>query len=88
MGPSCSPACRWLQAEWRNLGEMDAPEVDPVLQQAAQALRARPALFTHCAEEVATARHSALFQRCAAAWREPHLPSLLCADSQGQKDAD
>lgn len=57
-------ALRWLQSEWRNVGDMDAPEVDPVLQQAAQALRARPVLFQHCAEEVATARHSALFQRC------------------------
>ena len=58
-------ACRWLQAEWRNLGDMDAPEVDPLLQRASQALRARPALFHHCAHEVASARHSALFQRWA-----------------------
>ena len=62
--PNASPR-RWLQAEWRNLGDTDAPEVDPLLQKASQALRARPALFHHCAHEVASARHSALFQRCA-----------------------
>ena len=67
--------CRWLQAEWRNLGDSDAPEVDPLLQKASQALRARPALFHHCAHEVASARHSALFQRCAPDTADPWTPN-------------
>ncbi len=60
-------ARRWLQAECRGLGGADAPEVDPLLQRAAAALRERPVLFRYCAEEVAAARHSALFQRFIAA---------------------
>ncbi|GBF95228.1 hypothetical protein Rsub_07943 [Raphidocelis subcapitata] len=55
--------CRWVQAECRNLGEHDAPEVDPTLTAAVAALRQRPVLFKYCAEEVAGARHGALFQR-------------------------
>ena len=55
--------CRWVQGECRNLGEMDAPEVNPLLQRAAEALRERPVLFKYCAEEVTSARHSALFSR-------------------------
>ncbi|PRW32513.1 Conserved oligomeric Golgi complex subunit 6 isoform A [Chlorella sorokiniana] len=55
--------CRWVQAECRGLSEADAPEVNPLLQQAAAALRERPVLFRYCAEEVAQARHTALFQR-------------------------
>jgi hypothetical protein len=62
-----APARRWLQAECRGLGGADAPEVDPLLQRAAAALRERPVLFRYCAEEVAAARHSALFQRFIAA---------------------
>lgn len=42
---------------------MDAPEVDPRLHRAAEALRERQVLFRYCAEEVATARHNAMFQR-------------------------
>eukprot|EP00884_Botryococcus_braunii_P006046 jgi/Botrbrau1/15442/Bobra.43_2s0067.1 len=34
--------CRWLQAECRHLGDADAPEVDPRLQRAAEALRGAP----------------------------------------------
>lgn len=55
--------CRWVQAECRSLGENDAPEVDPTLTAAVAALRDRPVLFKYCAEEVAGARHGALFQR-------------------------
>ena len=55
-------SCRWVQGECRNIGEFDAPEVDPALQAAVGALRERPVLFKYCAEEVATARHNALFQ--------------------------
>ena len=43
---------RWVQNECRGLGEADAPEVDPVLQRATAALRARPVLLCYCAEEV------------------------------------
>lgn len=45
-------ARRWVQAECRNLGEYDAPEVDPTLTAAVAALRDRPVLFKYCAEEV------------------------------------
>uniref|UniRef100_A0A7S0RHC7 Conserved oligomeric Golgi complex subunit 6 n=1 Tax=Chlamydomonas leiostraca TaxID=1034604 RepID=A0A7S0RHC7_9CHLO len=55
--------CRWVQAECRNISDSDAPEVDSMLQVAVRALRERPVLFKYCAEEVATARHNALFQR-------------------------
>lgn len=58
----CCPG-RWVQGECRNIGEFDAPEVGPMLQAAVRALRERPVLFKYCAEEVATARHNALFQR-------------------------
>ncbi len=34
--------CRWVQQECRALSEADAPEVNPLLQQAAAALRERP----------------------------------------------
>ena len=56
---------RWVQGECRRLGDADAPEVDPLLQRAAAALRERPVLYAYCAQEVAQARHNALFQRCA-----------------------
>ncbi len=36
----------------RNIGEYDAPEVEPALQAAVAALRERPVLFKYCAEEV------------------------------------
>ncbi|PNW74161.1 hypothetical protein CHLRE_13g587750v5 [Chlamydomonas reinhardtii] len=55
--------CRWVQVQCRNIGEYDAPEVEPALQAAVAALRERPVLFKYCAEEVATARHNSLFQR-------------------------
>ena len=51
-----------MQGECRSIGEFDAPEVDLALQAAVGALRERPVLFKYCAEEVATARHNALFQ--------------------------
>ncbi|EFJ50082.1 component of oligomeric golgi complex 6 [Volvox carteri f. nagariensis] len=54
---------RWVQVQCRNIGEYDAPEVEPALQTAVAALRERPVLFKYCAEEVATARHNSLFQR-------------------------
>lgn len=49
------------------MGDMDAPDVSSTLQTAIQALRDRPVLFKYCLEEVATARHNALFQRFIAA---------------------
>lgn len=55
--------CRWVQNECRALGEMDAPEVNPLLQKAVGALRDREVLYRYCAEEVSSARHAALFQR-------------------------
>ncbi|GAX74715.1 hypothetical protein CEUSTIGMA_g2163.t1 [Chlamydomonas eustigma] len=55
--------CRWVQGECRSIGEYDAPEVGNTLQAAVCSLRERPVLFKYCAEEVATARHNALFQR-------------------------
>lgn len=55
--------CRWVNLECRTLGDSEAPEPDPLLQYATQALRARPPLFRFCAEELAVARHAAMFQR-------------------------
>ena len=55
--------CRWVREEGRKAVEQDMPEVDPLLHQAAQALRARPILRSYCAEEIASARQSSNFQR-------------------------
>lgn len=54
--------CRWVQSECRGLSDIDSPEVDPLLQRAVASLRVRHVLFKYCAEEVAAARQSALFQ--------------------------
>ena len=51
----------------RSLTDIDVPDVNPVLQHAANALRERPVLFRYCSEEVATARHNAVFQNFVAA---------------------
>ena len=63
--PRPGRARRWVQGECRGLSDADSPdlEVNPLLRRAADALRERPVLFGYCAEEVATARHTALFQR-------------------------
>ena len=55
--------CRWVQSECRHVSDIESPEVEPLLQRAITALKARHVLFTYCAEEIATARQSALFQR-------------------------
>ena len=74
---------RWVQGECRRLGDSDAPEVDPVLQRAAAALRERPVLFKYCAEEVATARHNALFQRCEGSCSILYVVQyILCATAE------
>jgi conserved oligomeric Golgi complex subunit 6 len=44
--------CRWIQAECRGIGELDAPGVSDQLQAAVGALRERPELFKLCVEEV------------------------------------
>jgi Conserved oligomeric complex COG6 len=54
-------ACRWVQQQCQALAEADASEVDPLLATAAAALRGQPVLLRYCAEEVASARHSAVF---------------------------
>ncbi|XP_057964103.1 conserved oligomeric Golgi complex subunit 6 [Malania oleifera] len=55
--------CRWVQAECRNLGDTDNPEVSELLKTAVRCLKERPVLFKYCAEEVANMRHNALFRR-------------------------
>ena len=63
--------CRWVQAELRSLGDgsaagtdADAPvEVDTALRRGVRALRTRPVLYSYCLEEMAIARHNALFRR-------------------------
>lgn len=44
---------RWVQAECRNLGDTDNPEVGDLLRTAVRCLKERPVLFKYCAEEVA-----------------------------------
>ena len=39
--PTLYVLCRWVQAECRGLSDVDAPEVNPLLQRAAAALRER-----------------------------------------------
>eukprot|EP00850_Spirogloea_muscicola_P013636 SM000093S24447 [mRNA] locus=s93:387657:397202:+ [translate_table: standard] len=53
----------WVQAECRNLGNSDTPDVSDLLKTAAGSLKERPVLFKYCAEEVANTRHNALFRR-------------------------
>lgn len=43
---------RWVQAECRNLGDTDTPEVGDLLRTAVRCLKERPVLFKYCAEEV------------------------------------
>ena len=43
-----------MQAECRNLGDSDTPEVSDLLKSAARCLNERPVLFKYCAEEVCT----------------------------------
>ena len=50
-------ASRWVQAECRELGDQDAPEVEALLQRGARALRQRSVLFRYCAEEVQSTSH-------------------------------
>lgn len=56
------PTCRWVQLQCQCLTEADYSEVHPLLSSAAAALRGQPVLLRYCADEVATARHSAVFQ--------------------------
>ncbi|KAL6207641.1 hypothetical protein ACLB2K_018598 [Fragaria x ananassa] len=55
--------CRWVQAECRQLGDSDNPQVSDLLRTAVCCLKERPVLFKYCAEEVANMRHNALFRR-------------------------
>ncbi|KAG0467181.1 hypothetical protein HPP92_018761 [Vanilla planifolia] len=55
--------CRWVQAECKELGDSDNPEVSDLLKKAVRCLKERPVLFKYCAEEVANMRHHALFRR-------------------------
>jgi len=55
--------CRFVQAQCRALGEAEVPELPPALAKAMTALRARPALRRHAAEEAASGRQQALFGR-------------------------
>ena len=54
--------CRWVQQQCQSLAEVEHTDVHPLLADAAAALRGQPVLLRYCAEEVATARHSAVFQ--------------------------
>lgn len=53
--------CRWVQSQCQSLTDVDVAEVHPLLSSALIALKARPVLLRYCSEEVATARHSAIF---------------------------
>jgi hypothetical protein len=53
----------WLCPPPLHLNSTSPPCTHSLLPPAVRALRERPVLFKYCAEEVATARHNALFQR-------------------------
>eukprot|EP00892_Ulva_mutabilis_P006723 jgi/Ulvmu1/4422/UM002_0147.1 len=53
--------CKWVQSQCQSLTDVDIAEVHPLLSSALNALKARPVLLRYCCEEVATARHSAVF---------------------------
>ena len=55
-------ARRWVQQQCQTLTEADPADVNPLLATAAAALRGQPVLLRYCADEVASARHSAVFQ--------------------------
>lgn len=51
-----------MQQQCQTLTEAEPGEVAPLLATAAAALRGQPVLLRYCADEVASARHSAVFQ--------------------------
>ncbi|KAK2077228.1 hypothetical protein QBZ16_004862 [Prototheca wickerhamii] len=57
--------CRWVRAAGAALVDAgaDADERAAPLRAALRALRGRPVLLTYCVDEIAGARHAALFQR-------------------------
>lgn len=56
-------ACSWIQAECQSIESPDAPEVADMIPKAMKALRSRPPLYSYCAEEIAMARRTAVFEK-------------------------
>lgn len=54
---------QWVQLKCQELLDVEAAETDLLMQRALNALSTRPVLYKYCAEEVAEARHHALFER-------------------------
>lgn len=88
--PSCSTICRWLQQQSQVLAEAEAEDLHPLLATAVAALRDQPALLRYCADEVANARHSAMFQSFVVALTRggpSNVPKAMDAHSKHPKCA-
>lgn len=69
-----------MQGRCRGLADADADEIDPSLKRGIQALVDRPMLYQYCVDELASARHNALFHRFISALTRGHRPIELHAD--------
>ena len=71
---------QWIQTKCQELVDVEAAELDPLMQQALKALAARPVLYRYCAEEVAGARHDALFERFVSSLSQGPRPIEMQSD--------
>mmetsp|Transcript_65 Transcript_65/g.135 ORF Transcript_65/g.135 Transcript_65/m.135 type:complete len:675 (-) Transcript_65:26-2050(-) len=55
--------CSWIQAECQSIESPDAPEIADMIPKAMKLLRSRPPLYSYCAEEIAMARRTAVFEK-------------------------
>ena len=70
----------WIQIKCQELVDVEAAELDPLMQQALQSLSTRPVLYRYCAEEVAEARHDALFERFVSSLSQGPRPIEMQSD--------
>lgn len=70
----------WIQTKCQEVVDVEAAEMDTFMRQALQALSARPVLYRYCAEEVAEARHDALFERFIASLSHGTRPIEMQSD--------
>lgn len=71
---------QWIQTRCQEIVDVEAAEMDALMQQALRALSARPVLYRYCAEEVAEARHDALFERFVSSLSQGARPIEMQSD--------
>jgi hypothetical protein len=55
--------CSWVRSECQSIESPNSPEVADMMPKAMKSLRSRPPLYSCCAEEIALARKTAVFQK-------------------------